>query len=280
MTTTLLAVDDSKTMRKVLEITFAGEEQYRTVLAASADEAVEKLRSDDPTVALVDATLGGTIGYDLCQKLKGERPGLGVILLSSKQQPYDRARGSGVGVDDFIDKPFDTQQLIDKVGGLLKKLAEAPAPAAAAAYEPADEPVPLVSPARPRTQTLAFGVPVSTAPSPAPVPQPPAAPPVAPPPLAGAAPVQRPPLPGPAGPAPAEPVRPVPETTVERAVAAPVSAELGGLEEKVRGLGLSSEQATAVLALSKEVIERVVWEVVPVLAETMIREEIDRLTRE
>jgi hypothetical protein len=52
------------------------------------------------------------------------------------------------------------------------------------------------------------------------------------------------------------------------------------LSTKLTQLGLTPQQVDAVLALSREVIERVVWEVVPVLAETMVKEEIARLTRE
>ena len=60
-------------------------------------------------------------------------------------------------------------------------------------------------------------------------------------------------------------------------VAGPMPAEMSG---KLRELGLTPTQVDAVLALSREVVERVVWEVVPVLAETLIKEEIARLTRE
>ena len=49
---------------------------------------------------------------------------------------------------------------------------------------------------------------------------------------------------------------------------------------KLGELGLTPDQASAVLALSREVVERVVWEIVPQLAEAMIKEEIARLTRE
>ena len=56
------------------------------------------------------------------------------------------------------------------------------------------------------------------------------------------------------------------------------SASNGQLAAKLQHLGLSDAQVSAVLTLSREVIEKVVWEVVPVLAETMIREELKRLT--
>ena len=65
---------------------------------------------------------------------------------------------------------------------------------------------------------------------------------------------------------------------------APVAHAMGSngadFAQKLGGLGLSPEQVESVLSLSREVVERVVWEVVPTLAETLIREEIQRLTSE
>jgi hypothetical protein len=63
------------------------------------------------------------------------------------------------------------------------------------------------------------------------------------------------------------------------AMAAVASAN-GQLAGKLGDLGLTSQQADAVLALSREVVERIVWEVVPQLAEALIKEEIARLTKE
>jgi hypothetical protein len=57
-------------------------------------------------------------------------------------------------------------------------------------------------------------------------------------------------------------------------------ASNGHLASKLGELGLTSQQTDAVLALSRELIERVVWEVVPALAETLIKEEIARLTKD
>jgi CheY-like chemotaxis protein len=313
VTTTLLAVDDSKTMRKVLEMTFAGED-FRAILAENAQDALAKLRSDPPGIALVDATLGDSNGYDLCQQLKREAPQVPVLMLTSKHQPYDRARGGAVGADDFIDKPFDTQQLIDKVTTLVQKgpsAAVRPAPAVVQATQPGVG-------GRARAPTLAYGTP-----NPAPAAAAASAPAAARPPTAAfGSPAQRPaaaPAARPAAPAtslgprpsaqPVQPVaRPAPAANpgvsrapavapvVERPAAAAatpapaaaaarvapmvaaVAAVDGQLAGKLEGLGLTGEQAQAVLALSREVVEKVVWEVVPVLAETMIKEEIARLT--
>jgi hypothetical protein len=73
----------------------------------------------------------------------------------------------------------------------------------------------------------------------------------------------------------AEPVHAAAESDSSTAA---VEALLPDLESKLQGLGLDAEQLAGVLSLSKAVVEQVVWEVVPQLAETMIKEEIKRLT--
>jgi hypothetical protein len=83
-------------------------------------------------------------------------------------------------------------------------------------------------------------------------------------------------------PAPPPKEGPAPEVQVARP--APLGKDVAGategLDQRLAELGLSSEQIQGVLALSREVVERVVWEVVPTLAETIIKEEIARLTQE
>jgi hypothetical protein len=78
---------------------------------------------------------------------------------------------------------------------------------------------------------------------------------------------------------PREPT-PAPAAVAPAPAAAPVAALVNGqLQSKLEGLGLTPQQVEAVAALSREVVERVVWEVVPVLAETIIKEELSRLTK-
>ncbi|HEX3771202.1 MAG TPA: response regulator [Polyangiaceae bacterium] len=302
MPKTLLAVDDSATMRKVLEITFGGED-FRVVTADGASAAVSRL-SDEPIAAVIDTSLGSDDGYALAKELRSRNARLALVVMSSRYSPYDANRGRDAGVDDYIDKPFDTQALIEKVKKAViaretqaaapaPKPAPAPAPAAAA---PPPKPAPAPAAAQPpapaaaakrdawgptqRTHTLSFegGLPVvppparpAAAPAPAPAPAA-AAPPVASPVVHAAPPVAATAVPR----APVVASAPTPVATA--AVVANVAN--GHLAGKLDGLGLTPQQAEAVLALSREVIERVVWEVVPQLAETIIKEEIARLTKE
>jgi CheY-like chemotaxis protein len=336
---TLIAVDDSATMRKVLEITFAGED-LRVVTADGPTNALAKL-SEEPVAVVIDTSLDGGDGYGLAKEIRARDPRCAIVIMASRYSPYDAGRGRDAGVDDFIDKPFDTQAFIDKVKKAIvaRETAKIPVAAAAAPTAPAAAPPanPLIPPfaatprpaitgaagTRPvfptqRTHTLSFeGSPVPpggpppahaapplsrTAPSGMPVFQPPSpiAPPVAPPVAAPVAPPVPPPAAAPA-PAPAPPVviarppaAPVVVTPTASAAAhqaptappravdtAPIAAAANGhLAGKLSDLGLSSVQVEAVLALSREVVERVVWEVVPQLAETIIKEELARLTKE
>ncbi|APR83062.1 response regulator receiver protein [Minicystis rosea] len=302
MASTLLAVDDSVTMRKVLEITFAGPD-FRVVTANSPDAALQKLKTDKFDLVIADLSLEPN-GYDLCKAVKKASPTTPVLLLSSKQNAYDAAKGSAAQADEHMDKPFDTQQMIDKVKKLLAAgpTAAAPkpvekSPVASAPTTPSMQ-APVVAAA---TAALKPAAPAAAAPPAAPAAA--AAPPVQraktliynPPAGAGIVPpnAQR-------APAPPTPVSGLPlqsrtlaldpkEITPAPAIAAPptVAAGIapaaalvnGHLQAKLEQIGLTPAQVDAVAALSREVVERVVWEVVPVLAETMIKEELARLTK-
>lgn len=251
MSKTLLAVDDSVTMRKVLEITFG--EDFEVVTCGSAAAASEHI-ARGPVAVVIDTALGNDDGYALARQVRSELPGAAIVLLASRHNPYDAAKGTDAGADDHADKPFDTQQLIDKVKKVIAsregKAASVPPPAVAAA-----KPAPAPAAAAPAAQapvaqrgTLVFGdtpAPAAAAAKPAPTPAPAAA-------------------------------KPAPERPATAAAAA--TASHGDMAKKLGELGLSKEQVDAVLALSRDVVERVVWEVVPQLAETLIKEEIGRLT--
>jgi len=305
---TLLAVDDSVTMRKVLEMTFAGED-FRVVTADSADAALAMVGAEDPALVLADVTLAGKTGYDLCTAIKRDRPDLPVVLLSSKLHPYDTAKGNAANADDHIDKPFDTQKLIEKVTALLsgdrKPAGAAMQAAPKAAQTPYRAPAhlsgtlmgsgppqrpqppkapPVTAPARPAAPTnlratadfaaRPIGQPATPSPGAVAAKPQPAKPPPATTAAASPPPALKPQAPA-APPAPAAPAAPAPPAAQPVAVAATAD-----MASKLAGMGLTPDQVQGVLALSQEVVERVVWEVVPVLAETLIKEEIKRLTAE
>jgi len=256
----ILAADDSASMRKIMEMTFAGEDA-EVVTVDSGEAAVQRAQQFRPDVMFVDLTMGMD-GYSVAQAIKGsaEHSQIAVIVMSSQHVAYDEERGRGAGVDDHVVKPFDSTAVIEKVVSVLS---------------------------RPRAVTTAGGPGPYRAPpamvAPPPI-QKPAARPASTPMTAATAP--RPVVGGGPRPAPTarQPIatRPI---TPQRPAAAPVAAAgmTAGVDgadfaRKLGELGLSQDQVAGVLQASRDVVERVVWEVVPDLAEQIIREEIRRLT--
>ena len=273
MSMRILIVEDSVTMRKVMEMTFAGEDA-ELLTVESGELALQQGRDFSPDVAFIDASLPGLDGYEVTRRIKAD-PQLGataVVLMASQHRPLDEARANEVGADDHILKPFDTQAAIDKAATLADKaeaLYDAPSipvsrPATTPprqvsqpSHRPTPPPLPVggqsARPMAPAHRTPLTGAPVAATSSAVVSSIPPASPvPRTQPPISSA---------------------PVPSQK-SAAVAQAVS---GSGVERMETLGLTPEQVEGVLKLSAEVVERVVWEVVPDLAEAMIREELHRL---
>src|SRR5687768_10472754 len=151
MSKTILCTDDSATMQKVAEITFAATE-YRYVGARTVDEALKLARSEKPALILADAVMPGKNGYDLCRAVKSESDmsGIAVLIMCGNSQAYDGGRGEAAGADGHVTKPWDTQVMLDKVAETLARvdsegaarLGEGMGAAAAAAASAAPAPAP------------------------------------------------------------------------------------------------------------------------------------------
>jgi CheY-like chemotaxis protein len=269
-----LAVDDSATMRKILEITFAGTD-FQVTVVDNGNDALARLRAGGVGLVICDNSLDSD-GYEVARQLRASAPGVPLLFLSSRQNPYDAGRGQGAGVTDNIDKPFDTQQLIDRATKLIQGGAGAGAAApVAAAAAPAPAPAPAAAAAPQKQRTMMYGGAPAQPAQPA---QPARAAGFG---AGGLGSKPASPAPAPAAPKPAPAPAPAARQAapVAAAAASAIAAGNGQLAAKMGELGLTPQQADAVLALSRDIVERVVWEVVPVLAETLIREEISRLTK-
>jgi CheY-like chemotaxis protein len=310
MPTKILAIDDSKTMRLAIKITFAAEDAEVTAVSKGS-EAIARAKQLGADVVLVDANLaaGEPSGYDVCEQLKADADTAKtpVLLLVSNQGGVDAARLKRCGADGFIAKPFETQELIDKVAELIGRGASAPA-VAVVASAPAVAPVPPVAaaapvaaapaPVAPAVAAPAVAAPrVAVAPPPsaktvplvgAPTPgvRPPVAP-VAPP--AAAEVRSAPTAPGPARLQPAARPAPTPiavatpgagtDAPIPIAIPIPFTAASDptpGILARLKAqgaatAGLDPKVAAAIIALSREVLEAVAWEVVPELAEQIVR---------
>ena len=124
MSRTILLADDSLTIQKVVELTFADSE-YEVVAVSSGDDLLQRLPEVRPDLVICDVIMPGRDGYDVCQEIKSNSDflHLPVILLTGTFEPFDRDRAIAVGCSEIITKPFEAKKLVDAV----ERLAATPA---------------------------------------------------------------------------------------------------------------------------------------------------------
>ena len=316
MARTILLADDSMTIQKVVELTFM-DEDYQVVAVSDGSSAIQKLSEMRPDLLIADVHMPGAGGYDVCRHAKANLSGLPVLLLVGTFEQFDEAEAKACGSDGYLKKPFDSQELLNRVDALVS--AAAPA-AAAPMVSPASEP--MVLPSAMPQETRVPEMP--TAPAPPPIapsqvappqvaPQPPSAPqPSAPQPA-----TPQPATPEPAAPQPAAPQPPpvvempqslmtpptgsdTPADTVDTRpmgrksarVEPPAAQEAHATETPAveaasapTGNGLSDGDVDRIARrvaelLSDKILKEVAWEVLPDLAEVVVRERIHELERQ
>lgn len=131
MSGTILLADDSLTIQKVVELTFA-DTNYRVVAVSSGDELLDRLGDSQPDLIICDVIMPGRDGYEVCQQIKSssEWLHLPVILLTGTFEPFDRDRAIAAGCSEIITKPFEARKLVDTVERLIGgRATKAPEPA-------------------------------------------------------------------------------------------------------------------------------------------------------
>ncbi len=129
----LLLADDSVTIRKVVELTFADEGIEVTTVGDSAT-AMTRFVEIQPDIVLVDAGLDGTSGYQICEMIKSDDATrhIPVLLLIGSFEPFDQDEAERVGADGFLTKPFHSiRDLVARVWDLLGRETSVPEPAPA-----------------------------------------------------------------------------------------------------------------------------------------------------
>lgn len=117
----VMVIDDSQTIRRTAE-TLLVKEGYAVITAADGFEALAKIADQKPDLIFIDIMMPRLDGYQACALIKGNAKysSTPVIMLSSKDGLFDRARGRIVGSDEYLTKPFTKDELLGAVKAYLK----------------------------------------------------------------------------------------------------------------------------------------------------------------
>ncbi len=115
----ILVVDDDPSISRLVQL-YLEKEQYEVRLADRGDTAVEEFRRLPPDLMLLDVMLPGMDGYEVLKTVRksGQIP---VIMLTARDDTFDKVLGLELGADDYITKPFDGKELVARVKAVLRR---------------------------------------------------------------------------------------------------------------------------------------------------------------
>lgn len=121
-TAKIMVIDDSQTIRRTAE-TLLAREGYQVITAQDGFEALSKVADYQPDIIFIDIMMPRLDGYQACALIKANPKfqRTPVIMLSSKDGLFDRARGRIVGSDEYLTKPFTKDELLGAVRAHVRK---------------------------------------------------------------------------------------------------------------------------------------------------------------
>ena len=124
----ILIVEDEPSYVDALELALH-REGFATTVATDGPSALVRFDEAHPDLVLLDLMLPGMSGVDVCREIRS-RSRTPVIMVTAKDSELDTVVGLEVGADDYLTKPFSPQELVLRVGAILRRVAQAPQQAA------------------------------------------------------------------------------------------------------------------------------------------------------
>lgn len=119
---TILIADDDPSI--VLSVQYLLEQAgYRVRVANDGQAALELLQRELPDLILLDVTMPRMSGYDVCQRVResGAWRHIPIVMLTARGSAIEERKGLALGADSYLTKPYSTQELMDRIGGLIGK---------------------------------------------------------------------------------------------------------------------------------------------------------------
>ena len=116
----ILVVDDDPPIRRMLDRTLAAE-GYRIETAGDGGEALAAVERSTPDLVVLDVAMPGLDGLAVCRRIRGKGLATPVLLLTARDEVGERVAGLDAGADDYLVKPFATEELLARVRALLRR---------------------------------------------------------------------------------------------------------------------------------------------------------------
>ncbi len=117
----ILVVDDDPNIAQLVKL-YLEKEGYQVAVEGRGDSAVSAFRKDPPNLMILDIMLPGMDGWQVCRTVR-QFSNIPIIMLSAKDETFDKVLGLELGADDYITKPFEGKELAARVKAVLRRAA-------------------------------------------------------------------------------------------------------------------------------------------------------------
>ena len=118
----VLVVDDDKNICELLRL-YLEKEGYGVILANDGEEAVVKFNALKPDIILLDIMLPSMDGWQVCREIR-KKSNVPIIMVTAKQETFDKVLGLELGADDYIVKPFETKEVIARIKAVYRRVGQ------------------------------------------------------------------------------------------------------------------------------------------------------------
>lgn len=115
----ILIVDDDNNIAELISL-YLTKECFETRIVNDGESVIPVLASFMPNLILLDLMLPGIDGYQVCREVRAKHT-IPIIMLSAKGEVFDKVLGLELGADDYIEKPFDSKELVARVKAVLRR---------------------------------------------------------------------------------------------------------------------------------------------------------------
>ena len=115
----ILIVDDDANIAELISL-YLVKECFDTEIVGDGESALRSVKSYQPDLILLDLMLPGIDGYQVCREVR-ESSDIPIIMLSAKGEVFDKVLGLELGADDYMEKPFDSKELVARVKAVLRR---------------------------------------------------------------------------------------------------------------------------------------------------------------
>jgi DNA-binding response OmpR family regulator len=117
----ILIIEDELPMRTALQDVLVGED-YRVLTASDGEAGLRRALAEKPDLILLDIMMPKLDGFAICAELRRLSNSVPILMLTAKGQVEDRVTGLDAGADDYLVKPFSTEELLARVRALLRRM--------------------------------------------------------------------------------------------------------------------------------------------------------------